>query len=214
MPAKKREKKGQKIAYEVDRRISPLKIMKSINEGSRNPQTLSREERKACLVVMSSGQYRTSELAEMFGVTARMIRRDLQEIKREIGNEVRSTTMEEVLGDLALTAERASTMAFRHEDPGLGWKVKVEYVKLLRDLGVIGDQTRTTGLRVTIESLSQGHNRLRDALAGALDPTVTGEIVEAEGRVVESPQLPLGGKSPHGEEEDPDVEISVKEPDD
>lgn len=157
----------------------PVALLKDISEGRVDPRTLNADQRRACLVVMANGHQTSAELAHIFGVSPQTIRGDMKLIRERFGREVGEWTLEEALGDLAHCAEKFSAQAFKQGDVGLAWQIKREFIRALKDLGVLGGQ-EGNGLTVTIEGLAGGYERARKVLATALDPALTGEVIEAD----------------------------------
>ena len=123
-----------------------------------------------------------------------MIRKDLMKIRAELGREVKEWTLEEVLGDLALAADKCSAQAMRQEDPGLSWTIRRDFAKLLKAFGVVQNSDERSSMTLTIEGIGEGYERARAALIRGLDPRLTGEVVEIEGEVRDAsspPPLPL-----------------------
>ena len=105
------------------------------------------------------------------------IRKDILRIRAEIGREVHEWTMEQVVGDLAHSAERYSSLAMAQEDPGLAWTIKKDLAKLLREWGVIGRGGGESSTRITIEHIGENYSRMKDVLSLAMDPSLSGEVL-------------------------------------
>jgi hypothetical protein len=153
-------------------------------------------------MLLANGSQTSAELAAMFSTTPSTIRMDLKLIRDEVGREVREWSLSEVVGQLAMVAEKCSASAMKNEDPGLAWTVQRDFAKLLKELGVLKLETQTTGFRMIIEDIGSGYERAREALTRALNPTLTGEVVDTSHRVVRDLKL----ASPHAQASEPDEE--------
>ena len=60
---------------------------------------------------------------------------------------------------------------------------------LLKELGVVGPEQNKDSMTITIESIGQGYERARKVLSRALDPRLTGEVVEEPKGLPLSPTL-------------------------
>jgi len=172
-----------------------LRLLQDIKAKRIDPRDLEASQRRACLLLLANGTQTSAEMAAMFGVASSTIRKDLKKIREELGREVKQWTLEEVLGDLALTADKCSANAMRQEDPGLSWTIKRDFAKILKEFGVIGPQEEKNSLTVTLQGIGEGYERARAALVKGLDPRLTGEVIDVEGEVKEGgdhpPPLPL-----------------------
>ena len=183
---------GRKPIRVRGRALRPINMLKAITEGTLDPHRVSADQRRAMLVVMANGTQTSAQLGELFGVSAGTVRKDVLRIRSEIGEEVCSWTMAQVVGDLAHSAEKYSALAMQHEDPGLAWTIKRDLAKLLREWGVIGRGGGREGLTVTVEHVGASYERLKGVLALTLDPALTGEqipgpeTIEVDARVVSS----------------------------
>ena len=153
---------------------TPVRLLRDIAEKRLDASSLSKQQRRACLVVLANGKQTQIELGELFGVSHRTIRMDLRQIRKELGREVREWGLDEVLGQTVMAAEKYQTLAIKHEDPALAWSIQRDLVKLLRDLGVVGRDQDRDGLRITVEAIGSGYERARKVLGQALDPRLTG----------------------------------------
>lgn len=209
MPAKRVPKRSPaqatKLAKSAD---TAVQLLREIKQGRVDPHTLTPNQRRACLLLMANGTQTSAELSELFGVQPTTIRKDLREVRAELGREVREWSPDEVVGDLALAAERYSAHALRQEDPGLAWKIKLDFAEHLRKLGLLGGKD-SSGVRVTVEMLGEGYERMRGMLAQTLDPRLTGEVVDVEGEVrpLEDPKPTSLDRRGNGVDHDPGVEI-------
>jgi len=175
-----------------------LKLLEDIKQHRLDPGDLTKQQRQACLLLLANGSQTSVELAALFKVSPSCIRMDLKEIRDERGREVKEWTLSEVLGDVALTAEKCAAQAMKNSDPGLAWTIKRDFAKLMKDFGVIEPSRDESGFRMTIESIGQGYEKARRALTLALDPRLTGEVidVEASPSTPNLPTLPLRGRTP------------------
>lgn len=185
---------GQKPIKVHRRTLRPINMLREISQGRLDPHELTPKQRRACLVVMANGTQTSAQLAEVFGVSAPTIRRDVQRIRAEIGREVHEWSMEEVVGDLVHTSEKCATMAMQQEDPGLVWTIKRDMAKLLREWGVIGKGGQANSLTVTVEHIGESYERMKGVLAFTMDPELTGEVVpDGAPRIVDAKVLPQRG---------------------
>lgn len=153
---------------------TPVRLLQDIEARRVDAGTLTKAQRQACLVVLADGKQTSAELAAIFKVGPRLIRRDLQEIRARLGREVREWGLEEVLGQTVMVAEKCRVHAMRQEDPGLAWSIQRDLVRVLKELGALDHQERD-GLRITVEAIGAGYERARQVLGRALDPRFTGE---------------------------------------
>lgn len=89
--------------------VAELTVTELINrviEGSIPPESVSAERRRECLAVLIEEGYTTSQLAQVFRVADRTIRRDRVELRREQSLEPSLTLSDELLGEF-----REQTMA-------------------------------------------------------------------------------------------------------
>lgn len=191
--------KVDRVAYGKD---TPQNLVRAIRSRTLDPRSLSKEQRQACLMVLANGTETSNELGELFGVTGTRIRADLKEIRRRVGREVREWTLDEVIGDLAIAHDRYAARALKQEDVGLAWAIKKDFANLLHKFGIVGDAERESGLRVTIETIGASHDRLRTQLARALDPAITGEVIDVSPSTG-SPALPLREVGPDQPDREP-----------
>lgn len=173
---------------------TPARLLREINEGRLDPKTLDPESRKACLVLLANGRQTCAELAELFGVGPKVIREQVKEIRAEVGRQVREWGLDEVVGDLAMTAEKVAAMAMRNEDYALVWSVKRDLARTLKELGVVGPKDENEGLvKLTIEAMPQAFERAKGILMQSLDPRLTGEVVREPEQVEVRPVPALPG---------------------
>lgn len=193
-PAPRKPKKaarplGARADVLDERADTAVRLLREVQEGRVDAKALPRATRKSLLILLAGGKQTSTELAAIFGVSAKAIRQDLREIRAEVGREVRQWGADEVVGDLAMSAEKLHAMALRNDDLALAWTIKRDFAKTLRELGVVGPQERD-GLRVTIEALGEGYEKARAILSRTLDPRLTGEIVVPAAPVPELPGAP------------------------
>lgn len=187
-----------------------LRLFKDLQEGLVDPRDLSRPQRKAVLVFMADGSKTSNQLAAIFKVSRHTIRQDLREIKSELGTEYSEWTMNEVLGDLALSAESFVAKALKDGDIGLAWTIKKDLIKTFKDFGLVGNRESRDGLKITIESMGENYARATSKLAAALNPALTGEIIDVEPTKPQKqaiPNLGLRRAPPTPIEHDPDLTI-------
>ena len=77
-------------------------------------------------------------------------------------------------------AEKYQAEAFKQADMALAWSIERDKVKLLKELGVVGPREDRDGIKLTLEVLGRGYERARGLLGRALDPTLTGQVVDVE----------------------------------
>lgn len=167
-----------------------LELMKALNKKTLDPQTLTRDQRKAVLILMGLGKQTGPELAVILGCSAFTIRKLNREIRHERGGEVTSWTREEILGSMVMAAEKCSAMAYDQEDAQLAWAIERDKVKLLKEVGVLEPTSSQEGIRLTIEALGERYERATGILARTLDPRLTGRVVDVDHK---SLTLPLPG---------------------
>ncbi len=160
--------------------LTPQTLLAELKAKRVDPRTFSREQRQACVALLMNGKLTTHELASLFGVSSNTMGEDVRLIRREYGRLVKTWTPEDVVGKLAMAADKFTTLALKQEDVGLAWTIQRDLVELLLKLGVGKDAHGTgevTGLKVTIETVSQGHGKARGLLARAMNPLLSGEEV-------------------------------------
>ena len=162
---------------------TPVRLIKDLNKGRVDPAQLTNAQRKAVLVMTANGKQTSAELGILLGCKASRIRQLLGEIRREVGREVGSWSVEEVLGSMAMTAEKCSAMAMEQEDPQLAWSIERDKVKILQQLGVVAPQDPQDGVRITMELLGRNYERATSILGRRLDPRLTGRVVPEPGDV-------------------------------
>lgn len=158
---------------------TPVRLIKDLNAGRVDPSSLTTKQRKAVLVLTANGKRTSAELGLLLGCPASSVRRLMSEIRKEVGREVRQWSVEEVLGSMAMTAEKCSAMAMDQEDPQLAWAIERDKVKILQSLGVVAPDNPQDGVRVTIEALGNSYARATAILGKALDPRLTGRVEQA-----------------------------------
>ena len=140
----------------------------------------------------TNGKQTSAELAEVFRVSPGLIRRDLQAIRKLRGREVREWGIDEVVGDLVASSEKCYHEAMSQEDVALAWSIKRDTVKLLRELGIGEARDDRDRMLITIETVGQGYERAREQLGRALDPVLTGLIVEQPRELSPAEALGIG----------------------
>ncbi len=190
---------------------TPVRLLHEIREHRVDPRDLNPNQRRSLLMLMANGKQTSSELAAWFHVSPQTIRKDLATIRREVGREVREWGVEEVVGQLTMTADRCAATAMKHDDVGLAWSIQRDLVRLLKELGVVGGETQD-GVRITVEALGAGYERARKALGRALDPRLTGEHVGTPERITGPPPLPLRPRILTEDAEEPDLEPGLAVP--
>ena len=168
-------RKGPTV-MDVQAADTPVRLIKDLNNGTVDPTPLSAKQRKAVLILTANGKRTSAELGILLGCPASSVRRLMSEIRREVGREVRTWSTEEVLGSMAMTAEKCSAMAMDQEDPQLAWAIERDKVKILQSLGVVTPDNPSDGVRVTIEALGNSYARATAILGKALDPRLTGRV--------------------------------------
>lgn len=164
-----------------------LKLLEDLHARRVDPHDISPPQRRACLILLANGSQTSAELAALFGVSPSCIRNDLKQLRDQMGREVQQWTLAEVLGQLAMTAERCQAMAMKQSDPGLAWTIVRDHMKLLKEFGLIEPTRDPSGFRLTVEAIGSGYERARTALEQALDPRLTGAVSPPD-----LPALPLG----------------------
>lgn len=173
---------------------SPVQLLKDLQNGRVDKADLTTDQRRAILMVLANGSMTSAELGEVLGVSGSTIRNDMQKLREKLGQEVKEWDLTHVLGDMVHSAEKYAAMAVKQEDPGLAWTIKRDLYKLLKEFGVI-EPTGRDSLTVTIEAMGDGYNHVRKVLREhvALDPVLTGEVIDVEADPI---ALPLQARSP------------------
>lgn len=186
-------------------------LVKEIQDGRVDPRTLPPKHRRAVLAILADGSFSNSDLAAIMKCTRKKIEGDLTKIRKELGASVTSWTTAEAVGYLYASADRCSAFAMSKGDAGLANAIRSNFVRQLKELGVIGPKDAREGNRITIEVMGEGLTRATEALERAFDPLLSGERVDArlvEGRRVDdgAPRLMLPTTQPH--DNLADVEVS------
>lgn len=168
-----------------------LRLLDDIRNRRLDPRDLTPSQRRSCLMLLANGSQTSTELSALFRCSASTIRMDLKQIREEVGREVREWSTAEVVGQLALVAEKTTAQAMKQDDPGLAWTIQRDLAKLLKELGVIRPEVDQAGFRLTVESIGSGYDRARQALSQALNPALTGMQPRLPGPV---PALRTGGQ--------------------
>jgi hypothetical protein len=190
-----RKKKAPETALDLPASASPVQMLNAIKLKRVDPKSLSVDQRRACLVLMVNGKQTLSEISEVFNVTVETIRRDMKAIREELGREVGQWSVEEVLGRLVMAAEKYQAAAMKNEDPGLAWTIERDLAKTLGDLGVVGRRQERSTIMITLDDLSAGFERSKESLHRALDPRLTGEVLETTAEV-KSPDEEVAREAP------------------
>lgn len=169
-----------KLPKRGGRSIDAILLLQDIKANRRKPEDLSSEQRRACLLLMANGKQTLAEIAHVLHVSRDTIVKDMRKVRARLGREVKGFSLDVVLGQLAHCAERFTAQALKQEDTALAWSIQRDFVRTLKELGILGKQEATDGLRVTIETLGTGYERAREALSKVFDPKLTGEVVDAE----------------------------------
>ena len=179
----KRTKRGTKpITLNLTKAAdTAVRLLQELSDGVRDPSDLTAAQRRACLMVAADGRRPSHELAALFKVTAGTIRKDMAVIRKEVGTEVGTWGIEEVVGDLALAKERCVAMAMAQEDPGLVWTIHREFAKSLVEFGVVERKSDRSGFEISIRAVGDRYPEAVAALAGKLDPAHTGMIGQGGG---------------------------------
>lgn len=189
-----------------------LRLLRDINEGIKDPRTLTTAERRAVVMILySGGQRKSAQIAGILNATRATITSDIGYIRKEIGRSQGDWSPSEVIGDLAISAEDYVARALKEGDVGLAWTIKKDFAKMLKDFGMVGSQEEERGFRITIESIGEGYERASEQLKQMFDPSLTGEIIKDQ--APNRPQgLPFKDEIPgnHMQSNDgPEVEIVV-----
>ena len=172
-----------------------IRLLQDLKDGLIDPLDVTRTQRKACLMLLANGSQTTAQLGVLFRVRPKTIRTDLKDIREEVGREVRTWTLEEVLGQVVMAADKCSAMAMKHNDPGLSWTINRDLVKLLVEFGIVEPTHSKDSLTITVESIGRGYEKASRLLTTALDPRLTGEVIDVtpEDRDTGVPVLPVTG---------------------
>jgi hypothetical protein len=169
-----------------------IRLLGDLKDGLIDPLDVTPTQRRACLLLLANGSQTTAELAALFHVSTSSIRGDLKAIREEVGREVREWSLEEVLGQAVMAADKCSAMAMKQNDPGLSWTINRDLVKLLKDLGVVEPAHSADSLTITVESIGRGYEKAARVLTTALDPRLTGVVESSPPSEGGLPALPLG----------------------
>jgi len=209
MAVRKRLKKKPKTTNSgspiVIRQETALDLLKDLQEHRVDPHDLTAKQRRSLLLLIYTPKKRVREYAAQFQVSVKTIRKDLCLMRRKIGREITEFGIEEVVGQLAMAAEQFTSEALKQEDIGLAWSIQRDFARTLKDFGVIGQTREQQGFKVTVEAIGDGFERAAQQLANALDPALTGEVIDIHASKV-TDSLPLSTTLP-GTRTDPNVEI-------
>lgn len=81
-----------------------LSILQKIKDGELDPKTLSTELRKEFVEILKDEGYTTSQMAQIFGVTDRQIRRDVEGVKKKNSLTPSIEFAKEMVGDMVKKA--------------------------------------------------------------------------------------------------------------
>lgn len=190
-PGSPNGRSGPAVSQLPPRHDTALRLLNDIKAHRLDPGTLTPKQRRACLVLLANGSQTSPELAALFKVSAATIRKDLRALREELGREVREWSMEEVVGQLSMVAEKTTAHAMKADDPGLAWTIQRDFARLLKELGVLRPAGDQSGLRLTVEAIGEGYDRAKEALSLALNPTLTGMHPQAK-----APPLPGVPRAP------------------
>lgn len=165
--------KAPDLLAEVADDLGFAETLDELTRGDLDPEKLTHGDRRILLMLAKRDRSQV-QLARLFGVSRRTIQKDLDAIKREVA---RTIDPDEIVGNLVMVSERCSAQALDQGDPGTAWKIAKELVEVLQELGCIGPPRREAVMGLTVETLSAGYERAREALAKAMDPRLTGEVV-------------------------------------
>lgn len=193
-----RKGKGGPKALEIQEgRNTAVALLKDIQEHRLDPRDLDAEQRRSCLILLADGTRTTSTLARIFKVTPHRIQDDLGKIRAEIGKVKRRWGADEVVGQAVMAADRASARALQEGNTGLYWTIQRDLARLMKELGVVERVEEQSGLKITVEALGEGYERVSRRLSEALDPVLTGEVIDQRPRhktQLRPPALPLERK--------------------
>lgn len=199
--------RGGSSALEMDRRnYSAVQLLQDIAKRRIEPKELTTEQRRSCLMMLMQRDKSISELAALFQVTSGTISNDLKQLRKTIGKDLSGWTSDELIGDISSAAEVIYREAMKEKDFGLAWQVKKDLHEHLRKIGVGEERDNENKLKITIESIGKGYERMKDVVTNALDPRLSGMIVDVPGQSKPKP-LGLEVKSQFQPEEELEDEI-------
>lgn len=166
-----------------------LDLIQEIKQGSFEVKTLSKELRQACVEVLIFEGYSAPQLAQIFGVSDKTLRRDKDEISARNAVTPSLELAKAYVGELIAKSEgsisyltrlsraKDGSIAEKGQVEYLAWKILEERTKLLQSLGylpqtpkaVVGDFTHHLSGESTEKSFEEVSTILADVIS------VTGE---------------------------------------
>lgn len=129
--------------------LSPITLLRELQNGSRAPAMLSPDSRRACVEHLTSEGYSASETSEVLKVSMRTVYRDLAELRETNAIHRDPTLIDQFVGELVqqarqsisrlrrITRERDCPHATRVEAERNAWTVAREMTETLQRLGFL-----------------------------------------------------------------------------
>jgi DNA-binding CsgD family transcriptional regulator len=178
--AKRKKEPRSRIVEAVAKKLGVAGDLKRLGRGQLEGDSLTPAMRRA-LLLLGRGDKSQTELARIFGVSRAMIQKDLKKLRKEVA---KSIDIDSIVGDLVLTAETCSAKVGDY-DPVSAWRIKKELAEVLLDLKVLDPPEKETGVPITLESLTARAESARIAILEAMDPRLTGEVIDPREKLLE-----------------------------
>ena len=134
---KRKVKKGVTAQRKRDIYIYAERLIARIQKGDLDAARLDVSERRACVTVLRHVAMTRTAMAAFLKVSRTTLYEDLREIRRGLGVNVDSLEIKEITGDIIDTAGSLYTRALKKDDISLAWRIKIDLVKVLQDLGYL-----------------------------------------------------------------------------
>lgn len=129
--------------------VSPISIIRELQNGSLRADALAPASRRACIEHLHVESYSAAEIAEVFKISVRTVRRDLAQIREGHAVVADSTFVARIVGELVQEAEcsigrlrriardRDCPHAAKVDAERAAWSVMREFVEKLQSLGYL-----------------------------------------------------------------------------
>jgi len=125
-------------------------IIEKIKHGKINPKKITAAERRACVAIMRHRPITKTATAAFLGIARNTLESDLKIIREGMGILVEGLTVEAIIGDFRDKYEHLYARATLDGDTALAWRIAVDSIKVMQDLGyvrkVIGEFTEADAI--------------------------------------------------------------------
>ncbi len=179
---------------------SPLELLKGIQQGTIDTQSLSAETRRVCVEHLLAEAYGASEIAEILKVSTRTIQRDQKQIQEQNALQRDPKLVDQFVGKTfllmthsmgrlhRLARNKANSASSRIEAEMGAWRIHMDTVRLLQRLGFLPEAAREIRAELThhmeivesTESLRAQLETLQQELAEGEHPEALAAMKEVE----------------------------------